>query len=502
MLNRIALTFAWLSLIGVVAAGIGYVYLSEPPAQHTDATEDAEQQAAADPAQGTSQGDSDSESHGNETPGSEASENTAVAEGSDGDSTTQEDADTQTADHASAESEAGKTIAGAIEANETESATAVDPGRASASAPDATQATAPDKTAEASAVAQDAIQDTDRAGTEPDAAASATATEMTPQEPAPQSPADTADVDPAAAGNAKPENAQQAALPKVIAPDHNSLPLWKRNRQTIDRRWLKDSDGKPKPRIAFVLSELGHARIAAEEIIKVLPPAITLSFSPYANPRSLEYLSALARSNGHEVMLDLPLEPIDFPQRDPGPMALLTALEPKENLERLDWSLKQATGYVGVAVWMGSRFVGSPRQMRPLFEAVNDRGLIFLDNAEREDSLAGELAGEFDVPTIQSHRYVDVPLASRDAIDARLAQVERIALQFGSAVAMGRPFPVTVERLAEWAKEIEKRGIVLVPITVLAEEAVKKQRLAYQPPPEKSQPKAADPAEGSGTAAN
>lgn len=287
-------------------------------------------------------------------------------------------------------------------------------------------------------------------------------------------------------------NLQQAALPKVVAPDHDSLPLWQRNRQRIDRRWLKDSAGNPKPRIAFILSELGLAPKAAEEIIKKLPPAITLSFSPYAKPQTLEYLSALARSNGHEVMLDLPLEPIDFPQRDPGPKALLTALEPEENLERLGWSLGRSTGYVGVAVWMGSRFVGSPRQMQPLMEAIQTEGLVYLDNAEREDSLGPGLASELGIPTVTSHRYVDVPLASRDAIDARLAQVERIALQFGSAVAMGRPFPVTVERLAEWSAEIEKRGIILVPITVLAEDAARRQNLAEKPGEKKSKTKSTD----------
>lgn len=292
------------------------------------------------------------------------------------------------------------------------------------------------------------------------------------------------------------ETVQQAALPRVVAPDHNSLPLWQRNRQRIDRRWLKDSAGNPKPRVAFILSELGLAPKAAEEIIKKLPPAITLSFSPYAKPQTLEYLSALARSNGHEVMLDLPLEPIDFPQRDPGPKALLTALEPKENLERFNWSLGRSTGYVGVAVWMGSRFVGSPRQMQPLMEAIEERGLLYLDNAEREDSLGPGLATDLGIPAVTSHRYVDVPLASRDAIDARLAQVERIALQFGSAVAMGRPFPVTVERLAEWSAELEKRGIILVPITVLAEDAVRRQNLAAKPGEKKSNTK---DAQGSGS---
>ena len=483
---------AWLSLIGVLAAGIGYVYLSEPLPQIAAVPEAP---GHSDPAEESASGHDE----------------TAQADGHGSDT---HEAESQEAESHADESE--HSLAGNTEQASEHGATGEVPGKLVAGGePEVKQDSTPSEEHAAEKEAQDTPKRdhaTSQAATEATVAQKAPVDQTTSEDPdnAPTKAAQTASADGhgdqahsnTEAGSEKPghrsadhetsaghtaedghssgqaESVQQAALPKVAAPDHNSLPLWQRNRQQIDRRWLKDSAGNPKPRIAFILSELGHARTAAEEIIKKLPPAITLSFSPYANPRSLEYLSALARSNGHEVMLDLPLEPIDFPQRDPGPKALLTALEPKQNLERLDWSLNRSTGYVGVAVWMGSRFVASPRQMRPLMEAIHDRGLLYLDNAEREDSLGPSLAGELSIPTVTSHRYVDVPLASRDAIDARLAQVERIALQFGSAVAMGRPFPVTVERLAEWSAEIEKRGIVLVPITVLAEESARRQNLA------------------------
>ena len=57
--------------------------------------------------------------------------------------------------------------------------------------------------------------------------------------------------------------------------------------------------------------------------------------------------------------------------------------------------------------------------------------------------------------------------ASRVSIDARLEQVERLALTNGSAVAMGQPYPVTIERLRDWSALLEARGFTLVPITAL-----------------------------------
>ena len=53
-----------------------------------------------------------------------------------------------------------------------------------------------------------------------------------------------------------------------------------------------------------------------------LPPAVTLAFAPYgAEPGKLV---ERARSLGHEVLLQIPLEPFDYPDNDPGPQTLQT----------------------------------------------------------------------------------------------------------------------------------------------------------------------------------
>jgi polysaccharide deacetylase 2 family uncharacterized protein YibQ len=78
------------------------------------------------------------------------------------------------------------------------------------------------------------------------------------------------------------------------------------------------------------------------------------------------------------------------------------------------------------------------------------------------------LADELGVPWAANDRLLDNGPASRAAIDARVIQVERIALEQGGAIAMARPFPVTIDGLVEWTRRLPERGYVLAPITAMA----------------------------------
>ena len=257
-----------------------------------------------------------------------------------------------------------------------------------------------------------------------------------------------------------PAQEQVVKIP-VIPPAPEQMAYWERYRQPFN---MDD----PRPRIAVVLSGLGLSDSATEAAINNLPPTVTLSFSPYA--RGLEQWIALARARGHEVMLDLPMEPATFPNEDPGPQGLLTGLSAEDNLDRLDWVLSRGSAYVGVAGTMGSRFTTSRRAMEPILREVKSRGLIFLDRRTAEQSLVPQIAQEIGLARAINNRSVDERQASRVAIDARLAQIERIALSEGFAVAMAQPYPVTLDRLAEWATELTGRGFVIAPISALADQ--------------------------------
>jgi len=222
---------------------------------------------------------------------------------------------------------------------------------------------------------------------------------------------------------------------------------------------------KQPPRIAVVVTGLGLSQAVSEMAITRLPAAITLSFSPYAN--DLGQWFARARSKGHEVLIDLPMEPSTFPQDDPGPRALLTSLDAAENLERLRWILARGPGTLGVAAVMGSRFTASEADLQPMLQELKARGVLFLDNRSSEQSVSGRLAADLALRHAINDRTLDDGTPNRESIRARLAQIERLAVARGNSIAMGRSLPVTLERLLDWAAGIEERGFVLVPISVV-----------------------------------
>ncbi len=314
---------------------------------------------------------------------------------------------------------------------------------------------------------------TDTEGAMPDAPPSAGGTPETTGLAA--GPAGPEDQPSEAAGSGAPEpGGQLAAAPGEPAgsptgsptgsppDDLPGEPLWRQFATAVDV-------DRSRPRIAVVVSGLGLSSAATEAAIDHLPAYVTLSFSPYA--RRLNQWIALARAKGHEVMLDLPMEPIGYPNLDPGPHALLTSLDADQNLERLNWILRRGTSIVGLAATMGSRFIGSEDHLYPVMKELKQRGLLFLDNRAISSAATRAVSQRLDMPLLVNDRAIDEAQASRVAIDSRLAQIEHIASTNGAAVAMGQPYPVTIERLRDWTALLGAKGFALVPITALVPEA-------------------------------
>jgi uncharacterized protein len=78
------------------------------------------------------------------------------------------------------------------------------------------------------------------------------------------------------------------------------------------------------PRVALVIGRLGVSANLTTDALAKLPPAVTLAFPPYGT--DLDRWTARARGEGHEILLQVPMEPFDFPENDPGPQTLLTSL--------------------------------------------------------------------------------------------------------------------------------------------------------------------------------
>ena len=132
------------------------------------------------------------------------------------------------------------------------------------------------------------------------------------------------------------------------------------------------------PVVAIVVGGLGVGAAKTVDAIMKLPAAVTLAFTPYGSDPAK--LAERARAQHHEILLQIPMEPYDYPDNDPGPQTLLTTLAPEQNIDRLHWHLSRFQGYAGIANFMGARFVVTDAAMQPIVREAAKRGLGYFDD--------------------------------------------------------------------------------------------------------------------------
>jgi uncharacterized protein len=222
------------------------------------------------------------------------------------------------------------------------------------------------------------------------------------------------------------------------------------------------------PRIAIVVGGLGIGGGTTAEAIGKLPDSITLAFAPYGG--DLSRWAARARGTGHEIVLQLPMEPFDYPDNDPGPQTLLSSLSPEQNIDRLHWMLSRMQGYVGVTNYMGARFTSNEAMLGAILGDVGKRGLLYLDDGSSPRSVATKSADAAKTPFAKADLVVDATPNWAD-IDAALARLETIAAERGVAIGTASALPLSIERIARWAKAAKERGIRIVPLSAILPKA-------------------------------
>lgn len=270
--------------------------------------------------------------------------------------------------------------------------------------------------------------------------------------------------DPAALG----QDLRTAHLPDralVEESEHGLLPVRAADGRRPFDVYRRPWSGTRGARVAIVIGGLGLSQTGTQEAIRKLPPEVTLAFASEGN--SLGRWMQEARRDGRELLMQIPLEPFDDPGTDPGRSTLLAEASAEENAERLHWALGRTTNYVGVTNHMGARFTATPEAMKPFMDELGRRGLMFLDDGTSARSLAGASAPGARVPFAAADAVID-GARDRNAVLAKLDELERIAVSRGTALGTGSAFDVTVDAVAEWAAGARKRGIEIVPVSALA----------------------------------
>ena len=215
------------------------------------------------------------------------------------------------------------------------------------------------------------------------------------------------------------------------------------------------------PIVAIVMGGLGVGAAKTVDAILRLPAAVTLAFTPYGSDPTK--LVERARAQHHEILLQIPMEPYDYPDNDPGPQTLLTTLAPEQNIDRLYWHLSRFQGYAGIANFMGARFVATDTAMAPIVKEAAKRGLGYFDDGSAR-SVAPSLSAAQAVPFAKADVAIDAVPTSGE-IDRALGKLEDLAKERGIAVGVASALPISIERISVWARTLESHGLLLVPLT-------------------------------------
>lgn len=231
------------------------------------------------------------------------------------------------------------------------------------------------------------------------------------------------------------------------------------------QHYRKEFDGSvTKPNVVVIIHGLGLGRITTENAL-TLDSHVTLSFSPYA--KNTEMWGAHARNIGHEILLDLPQESKNYPAVDPGPYALLNTQDTKTNKDRLYWVMSRVPGYVGFL--QVDEPAAPSKAMVEAFSEINNRGLFMINSPLANEPKVTRQYEKIDLITVPYARRLDDVLSRADIL-RQLALLVKDAKKNGHAIAVARPYPLTIEILEQWIDELDSMGVELAPVSAVVED--------------------------------
>jgi len=220
----------------------------------------------------------------------------------------------------------------------------------------------------------------------------------------------------------------------------------------------------PRPaggRIALVIDDLGR-RPSDLAAIAALGVPVAHAVLPY-EPHSAA-MAAAAAAAGAEVLLHLPMEALDG--EDPGPGALRLGMDDAALAEATRKALAAVPEAIGINNHMGSAVSADRRAMAVVLGVARERGLFFLDSRTTAATVGFRLARELGVPAAERQIFLDDSLSAAD-IEAELERLRALALEEGSAIAIGHPHPVTFAQLAAEVPRAQAAGVRFVRLSEL-----------------------------------
>lgn len=248
---------------------------------------------------------------------------------------------------------------------------------------------------------------------------------------------------------------------------YGSLPVRGADGRRPMDAYARPWSGARGTRIAIIVGGLGLSQTGTQYAIETLPEEVTLGFAAAGN--SLQRWMQQARREGHEILLQVPFEPFDYPSVDPGPGTLTVEAGAESNLDDLSRAMARISNYTGIMNYMGGRYLAEIDAIEPVLRDLSQRGLLFVDDGTSARSRTPMIAETIGLPHATADIVID-SVRERGAILRQLDTLERAAVRSGSAIGIASAFDVSVDAIAEWVREAAARNIEIVGVAAVVDD--------------------------------
>ncbi|CAL7960941.1 conserved hypothetical protein [Alphaproteobacteria bacterium] len=259
---------------------------------------------------------------------------------------------------------------------------------------------------------------------------------------------------------------------------HNSSLISLKRELVVDKsKSNKDSDDIPgtgagftnetlTPSVALIVVGLGLDSSSINDAYS-LPNYVTLGFTPYTD--NLNNVVSDASARGYEVLVQIPMQPLDYESNDPGPYALLENLSKQDNEDRLTSIINKITGHItGVYLNEDEVFTSSIDGISTVLPilAQNNLALIYYDPGSLKPISRVQEQMKLKLRSITFGVIVD-QILDIGVINNQLKKLQITAMLKGKAIGVLRPYPLCIDAVKVWLAAIEKENIKVVPVSKL-----------------------------------
>jgi len=195
-------------------------------------------------------------------------------------------------------------------------------------------------------------------------------------------------------------------------------------------------------------------------------PAVCFAIMPQT-PNAVEAMK-IAKQYGHESIIHVPMEPINYPRENPGEHAIFIQHSAGEVSRRMERFINQLPDCIGVNNHMGSLATADENTMQAVMQTLRKENLLFVDSRTTSSSVAYNIAQRNLVPAFKRDIFLDEPDLSDANLNKKLSECV--------SMAQSKPFVIAImhchsekhlEYLNSFIAKAEQAGFELVPLSKL-----------------------------------